>query len=132
MPLSRGSIYRFKYLWSREHDNLEVSGRKARPVCLVVRSASKPSVLFIFPITIRPPLAGTAALNIPPVECRRGGLSENCWIVVDEYNRLSDDELYDFESLRPIGAFSEGFMKTIARAIKTVSQATRVRAVPRS
>lgn len=132
MPLTRGSLYHYNYLWSREHKKSEISGRKARPVCLVVRSSASPAVLFLFPLTTRPPTLDTSALEVPVAEGRRANLADPCWIVLDEYNRLTEDELYDFESLRPMGAFSPEFLRRIIVAIAKVSETKRLKAVPRS
>jgi hypothetical protein len=65
----------------------------------------------VFPITSKAPGSGTLALEIPETEARRAGLPRQCWIVVEEYNRINEDELYDFESLDPLGAFGLGFLK---------------------
>lgn len=132
MSLTRGSLYRFNYLWSREHEKSEVSGRKARPVCLVVRSSASPAALFLFPITTQAPSTDTIALEVPIAELRRGGLATPCWIVVDEYNRVDEDELYDFESLTPLGTFSLAFLKQVAEEIAEAAKRRRLKAVPRS
>lgn len=132
MTLSRGSVYRYNYLWSREHEKREVSGRKARPVCLLIRSSALPAVLFLFPLTSQAPQPDTLALHVPDSECRRANLTQPCWIVVDEYNRADEDELYDFESLAPIGQFSLSFLKRVGLAVAEASARKRLRAVPRS
>lgn len=132
MPLSRGSLYRFNYLWSREYRRGEDSGRKGRPVCLVVRSTSSPAVLFLFPLTSREPPADVIALPVDKKECRLADLRHPCWIVLEEYNRVDENELYDFESLTPIGAFSPIFLKQVAATIKRASELERLTGVPRS
>jgi hypothetical protein len=132
MPLKRGSLYRFNYLWSREHSNGEVSGRKARPACLVVRSSTTPAVLYLFPVTSREPPADVIALAISKGECRFASLDHPSWIVIEEYNRVDETELYDFESLTPIGQFSPSFMLHIAAAIKRAAQLERLTGVPRT
>ena len=49
--LERGQIVRFHYLWARQADAGEESGRKARPVCMVVRAPGNPGAVYLFPIT---------------------------------------------------------------------------------
>lgn len=132
MPLNRGSLYRFSYLWSREHRNGEISGRKARPVCLVVRSPTAPAVLYLFPVTSREPPPDVIALAINKGECRLAGLEHPSWIVLEEYNRVDETELYDFESLTPLGQFSSNFMLLIAAAIKRAAHLERLTGVPRT
>lgn len=132
MALSRGELYRYHYLWSREHERNEISGRKYRPVCLVVRSAAKPTSLFLFPLTSQKPAVGVVALEISGPECRHAGLQHPCWIILEEYNRLTEDELYDFESLTPIGRFGEATMRQIAKGIKRAAELQRLIGVPRA
>jgi hypothetical protein len=43
--LERGQIVRFFYLWKRQADAGEESGRKARPVCIVVRTPDNPGAI---------------------------------------------------------------------------------------
>ncbi len=73
-----------------------------------------------------------SALEIPETECRRANLAQPCWIIVEEYNRIDEDELYDFESLIPLGEFSLGFLKRIGLAITKASEDKRLKAVRRS
>lgn len=132
MPLTRGSLYRYNYLWSREHEKKEMSGRKARPVCLVVRSNTAPASLFLFPLTSQAPKDSTLSLEIPDAQCRLAGLMPPCWIILDEYNRCSEDALHDFESLVPLGHFSLAFLKRIALVIARAAEASRLKAVNRT
>lgn len=132
MPLSRGSLYRFYYLWSRERWRGEESGRKSRPVCLVMKSAANPATLFLFPVTTKEPPPHSISLPIDSAECRRANLVFPSWIVVEEYNRVDSDELYDFESLDAIGRLSEPFMTRIALAIKRAAELKRLTGVDRS
>jgi hypothetical protein len=114
-----GDIVRFNYLWARQAETGEETGRKSRPVCVIVRTNAAPAVLFLLPLTSRPPTTKRAGLAIPEIECKRGGLQSPCWIVCDEYNRVTMDLAHDFESLRPIGAFSASFFKTNRFAAET-------------
>jgi hypothetical protein len=40
----KGQVVRFHYLWNRQALEGEETGRKARPVCVVVRTAANPGV----------------------------------------------------------------------------------------
>lgn len=50
-----GDLLRYYYLWARQADAGEESGRKARPVCIVVRIPTTPAALFLFPLTSQQP-----------------------------------------------------------------------------
>ncbi len=55
--IQHGDVIRYSYLWAREFDQGEHSGRKARPTCvmIVVPSRDGPSKTLLFPITSQPP-----------------------------------------------------------------------------
>lgn len=110
----RGDVLDFHYLWHREAGGGEEAGRKARPTCLLITVGANPARLYLYPITSQQPPIDRAALAIPEIERRRGGLSGPCWIVVDEFNLTTSDALYDFESLEPRGSFSSAFVRTVA------------------
>jgi hypothetical protein len=129
--LEVGDIVRFNYLWARQAEAGEETGRKSRPVCIIVRTVSEPAALFLLPLTSQPPSQGRAILSVPEMECKRGGLRSPCWIVVDEYNRVTLDMAHDFESLAPIGAFSASFLKLIASRLKAEALARRAKMVAR-
>lgn len=68
-----GLVIRYSYLWAREHDRGEESGRKDRPVCVQIIAShrrGKDGVL-LFPIASHQSLAGTQALILPETETRR-------------------------------------------------------------
>lgn len=127
-----GQIVRFHYLWKRQAQAGEETGRKARPVCVVVRTAATPGVVFLFPITSQMPNEERLFLPISQIECRRAGLDFSCWIVLDEYNRVELDKAFDFESTAPLGSFSPAFLKKIARTVKDAAANRRLAAVSRS
>ncbi len=131
MTLKVGDILRFNYLWAREAEQGEESGRKARPVCLIVRTASDPANLFLLPLTSKQPAHKRAALLVPEMECRRAGLQTPCWIILDEYNFVAMDVAYDFESLRPIGSFAAAFLQQVASRLKAEATARRLKRVMR-
>lgn len=127
----QGDIVRFNYLWARQAKRGEESGRKARPACIVVKSGGNPATLFLLPLTSRPPADGTTGLPVPEMERRRAGLQSPCWVIVDEYNRVMDDHLHDFDDHAPLGRFSLAFLKKVAGALKSQVMARRAQAVLR-
>jgi len=131
MPLRRGEIYRYYYLWAREHEQLEESGRKARPVCLVIRSPQS-GHLFLFALTTQQPPENRVALEVPAEERRLAGLKVRCWIILDEYNRAPERALHDFQSIEPLGQFSDRFLKRLATIITNTRDRQTIKAVPRT
>lgn len=130
--LERGQVVRFFYLWKRQADAGEESGRKARPVCIVVRTPTTPGAVFLFPITSQEPTPDRLALAFSQIECRRAGLAAPCWIILDEYNRVDLDKAFDFESTKPIGAVSPAFLEKIALNVKEAAARRRLSGVVRS
>jgi hypothetical protein len=129
--LKPGDIVKFFYLWARQAEAGEESGRKARPACVVVKTEATPGAMFLIPITSKEPGSERASLAISEIECRRGGLSFPSWAILDEYNRVQLDHGYDFESMTPIGAFGAAFMRRIADRMKAVAAQRRLRGVMR-
>jgi hypothetical protein len=129
--LRAGDVLRYYYLWARQADAGEESGRKERPVCLVVRTPTDPSALFLFPITSQRPASSRAYVAISEIECRRGGLAFPSWLILDEYNRAQLDEAYDFATTTPVGTFSPAFVRKIAVMIKETAAKRRLRGVVR-
>lgn len=78
------------------------SGRKARPVCIVIRTPDNTARLFLFPITSQEPDDSSIALTFSQIECKRAGHAYPCWILLGEYNRVEMDHAYDFEGTRPL------------------------------
>lgn len=120
--MNRGDVYRFNYLWGHEAERQEESGRKIRRVCLMMQIDEW---LYLFPITSlkpEPEEPGNERLYevVPEIEKRRVGLGSEkvSYLVLDDYNRVRTDKLYDFESLDPIGTFSLRFMEKVARRLK--------------
>ena len=117
-----GCLYRYSYLWARQHDKGEISGRKDRPACLLIRNPRIPDLLFLFPVSSSPPLTQDAALSIPQAECRTAGLRPPAWLYLSEFNVASASDPFDFASSRPIGAFSEAFVaQARAKALELVA-----------
>lgn len=122
----------FFYRWKRQADSGEESGRKARPVCIVVRTPDNPGAVFLFPITSQQPGPEHLSLPFGEIECRRAGLAVPCWIILDEYNRVDLDKAFDFESTKPIGTVSPAFLARIAARVKEAAQARRLSGVART
>jgi hypothetical protein len=127
-----GEVYEFSYLWKRQAEQGEESGRKDRPVCLAVTSGQNPTALFLFPITSRKPLSGRQAIALSDVECRRANFDQPAWLVIDELNYATTDNLVDFVGLSPLGAFSTAFLAAIAGRIKALRTRGRVAFVRRT
>jgi len=74
---SNGLVIYYNYLWAREYDRHEESGRKARPACvqIIIARGESGTVVALFRITSQPPQAGRTALEIPETEARRTGLT---------------------------------------------------------
>jgi hypothetical protein len=128
----QGDVAEFYYLWNREVQAGEESGRKPRPVCVVIKTPGNPDVVFLFPFTSKSPSAGQLALTVPKTECRRIGLAVPCWIILDEYNRVEMDKDYDFASTEPIGSVSPAFLREIAATIRQAVQSSSIKAVNRT
>lgn len=115
-----GEVYEFSYLWKRQAERGEETRRKDRPVCLAVTAGHDPTALFLFPITSQKPARGRHAITIAEIECRRANLTPPSWLVIDELNYTTTDNLVDFVGLSPLGAFSSAFLASIAERIKAL------------
>ena len=129
--LEPGDVVRFFYLWTRQADAGEDSGRKARPACIAVKSSAPSSIAYLFAITSQTPGAERLAAAFSEIECRRAGLSFPSWIILDEYNRVDLERPYDFESMVPLGAVSPSFLRQLAAIIKNAAEKRRIAAVVR-
>ena len=129
--LRPGDLIRYSYLWAREAASGEETGRTFRPACIVVRTPSNPSSVFVFPLTLQKPSSGRAYLAVTEIECRRGGVDYPSYLILDEYNRFLETEAFDLETPEPIGAFSASFLRKVALSVKELAGARRLRAVKR-
>jgi hypothetical protein len=76
--------------------------------------------LALLAISSRPPGAEQPALEIPEIECRRGGLGDlkRAWITLSEYNYDIAERSYYLAPDEPIlGRFSKPFMMRLAAAL---------------
>jgi hypothetical protein len=130
---SNGLVISYNYLWAREHDDREVSGRKARPACvqIIIQDDKRGTVVALFPITSQPPHATRTALEIPEMDARRIGLKSPSWIMVDEWNLDDFATSPHIADSRPIGSLSAAFMKRVRTAAADRIRARRYRSIPR-
>lgn len=131
--IQHGDVIRYSYLWAREFDQGEHSGRKARPTCvmIVVPSRDGPSKTLLFPITSQPPTSTTQAVEVPETEARRARLYRPAWVVVDEFNVDDLATSWAVADARPLGRFSSKFIARIAAAAASAIRASGTRSVPR-
>jgi hypothetical protein len=130
---ANGLVISYNYLWAREHDRSEESGRKARPACvqIIVAAGKSGTVVALFPITSQPPQGGRTAFEIAEMEVRRIGLTIPSWIMVDEWNLDDLAKSPHIADSRPIGALSAAFMKRVRAEAAARIRARRYRSVPR-
>src|SRR5258708_32980984 len=130
---ANGLVICYNYLWAREHDRGEESGRKPGPACvqIIIGDSESGTVVASFPITIQPPRAERAALAIPETDAHRIGLRIPSWIIVDEWNLDDLARSPHIADSRPIGLLSSAFMKRVCAAAADRIRARRYRSVPR-
>jgi PemK-like, MazF-like toxin of type II toxin-antitoxin system len=129
-----GEVIPFWYLWWREHERGEDSGRKLRPCMVVAVDNSDPSkpLLAVLPITHAQPDKDREALEIPTaVKLHLGLDNDRSWVICDEQNEFHWPG-YDIGST-PRGAPSYGGVpdKFLGRVIE-VHRQVRARGVLRS
>ncbi|CAN7509741.1 hypothetical protein LJR231_003632 [Phyllobacterium sp. LjRoot231] len=71
-----GQVILYSYLWAREYDRGEESGRKSRHTCVMLIIAGKggKQTPLLFPITSQLPRPDAHAIEIPETEARRAKL----------------------------------------------------------
>ncbi|MGR3433813.1 MAG: hypothetical protein ACU0CO_02805 [Shimia sp.] len=133
-PVS-GQVFRYPFLWKRQKEAGETEGRKTRPTCLAVTTATAKgeTLLFLLPITTQPPMKGRLALEVTPMEARRAGLEtdKRCWVMLDEINTDILERSWLFEDRTPLGAFSPAFADAVRRALLAAAKAGRAGIVNR-
>lgn len=130
---SNGLVISYNYLWAREYDRHEESGRKARPACvqIIIGRNESATIVALFPITSQPPYKDRTALQIPEMEARRIGLTIPSWIILDEWNLDNLAKSPHIADSRPLGALSPAFMKRVRREAAARIRARRYRSIPR-
>lgn len=85
-----GLVVPYVYLWRREHEAGEESGRKARPavvVIVIVQTESGSPRVAVAPVTSQEPDASRSAVEIPRRVLTHLGLpAQRSWVICDEYN----------------------------------------------
>jgi hypothetical protein len=130
---ANGLVIAYNYLWAREYDREEESGRKARPACvqIIIAEAESGTLIALFPITTQPAQPNRTALEIPETECRRVGLTIPSWIVVDEWNLDDLAKSPHVADLQPLGSLSLAFMNRVRSAAADRIRQRRYRSIPR-
>jgi hypothetical protein len=130
---SNGLVSSYNYLWAREYDRHEESGRKAGPACvqIIIARGKSATVVALFPITSQPPHRDRAALGIPEMEARRIGLTIPSWIILDEWNLDDLAKSPHIADSRPLGRLSPAFMRQVRREAAARIRGRRYRSVPR-
>jgi hypothetical protein len=131
--IAHGSVILYSFLWAREHQRREESGRKARPACvmMILRGQGGVETPLLFPVTSRRPSPDRRALEIPETEARRARLYTPAWVIVDEFNTDDLETSFAVEDRKPLGMFSRKFMARIAAEAAAAIRAGGAQAVPR-
>jgi hypothetical protein len=113
----------YPYLWRWQSQSGEEEGRKNRPVCVAIaaRGADGLTHLALLAITGTAPRADQFAVEIPPLEIRRIGLSEfkQAWIIVSEYNYDILERSFSLEPpASPLPKLSQKFLKAVLKAFR--------------
>jgi hypothetical protein len=131
--IGHGDIIKYSYLWAREYDGGEETGRKTRPACVMVTvmGPDRRKNTLIFAITSQPPRSDTLSIEVPTTEARRGKLRQPAWVIVSEFNLDDPTTSFALDDIKPIGQFSRKFMSIVAAAAAAAIRAGRSRSVPR-
>ncbi|MER8387182.1 hypothetical protein NKJ46_04775 [Mesorhizobium sp. M0166] len=131
--LGHGQIILYSYLWAREYDRGEESGRKARPACvmLIVAGKNGRKQALLFPVTSQPPRPDAYYVEVPETEARRATLYTPAWVIVDEFNTDDLATSWALEDAKPLGQFTRKFMSRIAGEAAAAIRAGAARTVPR-
>jgi hypothetical protein len=119
-----GTIVSYPYLWRRQAEKGQESGEKNRPVCLAITFRDQRRAvthLVILAITGTPPTLGQKAIEIPPLEVKRAGLStlKRAWLMVGEYNYDIAERSFYFEpNQKPWGRFGQHFLEEIRQSLR--------------
>ena len=111
-----GCVFRYSYLWHRQHLDGREEGDKDRP-CLVLAILTTEedgsSVVRVLPITHSPPADMNNAIEIPrPAKLRLRLDDERSWIVLTESNRF----VWPGPDLRPVES-GDGYYGAIPPAL---------------
>ena len=129
--LAAGEVIVYPYRWVEERDaDRSQDGVKDRPCCVVVTATTSSGAILIFlaPVSSKPPRVGQTALPIPALERKRAGLERypDAWIYVDEVNTDRPATSWYLEPQTPLGAFSKSFLAKISSEIRMHVRADRI------
>ena len=115
--LKTGTVLRYSFLWSREHERGKEEGRKPRPVAVAFNIGTK---IGLVPITTQQPASRKAGIEIPDAEKSRAGLDIGLrlWVIPDEMNIDDPTESYYIEPNSVLGQFSPAFVERIKTEIR--------------
>ena len=138
-PPRAGQVIPFAYLWRRQFEAGEESGRKQRPCVIVVavdRSPEGPVRVAVAPITSQAPDESRTAVQMPSrVRAHLNLDAERSWVICDEFND------FDWPGVAiertPTGASTYGripdaLLEQIRTAFKRAADRGRLKPVPRS
>lgn len=99
-PPRPGEVIAYAYLWTHEHDAGREDAAKDRPCAVVVSVRHRDDdIVYVLPITSRPPVPPEDGIEVPRETRKRLGLqAAPCWIVLTEVNRF----VWPGPDLRPI------------------------------
>ncbi|WP_322996469.1 hypothetical protein [Castellaniella sp.] len=122
-PFRRGDVLAYPYLWrwQAEENSSREHGEKERPVCMILTVTDKQGLthMLLLPISSKQPLDERDALEIPPLEMRRAGLTHypRGWITITECNYdILERSYYLDQSQEVMGRFSEAYLEEIRKA----------------
>lgn len=117
--LTRGSVIRFPFVWSREAAKGETEGRKSRETVIVSRFVfERKDHIALLPITASEPTRDQAIYELPETEVRRlaRGGKTRLWVVLSEINFDIVGESFYLEPDCKIGEISPPVFAEIWKA----------------
>lgn len=130
-----GDVWRYPYLWKREHISGNTEGVKNRPCALALlkRSENGLSQIMLVPITTKPQDKNPYAVEVPEIEKKRAGLdiTLRLWVVTQEYNVDIVERSYYFEPHAQLGSFSSSFVKRVQANMIEAVKARKAASVSR-
>jgi hypothetical protein len=84
-----GLVIRYSYLWRREANQGETSGRKLRPCAIILATVQHDdeTIVYVAPLTHSPPAEPWSGIVVPTAVKRRLQLDEEpTWVVTTEFN----------------------------------------------
>ena len=131
----KGDVWRYDYLWHREHEAGQENARKSRPTAVVTTLVDKSgrTNLFWLPITSKRPQEDRVAIEIPQIERRRAGLASDLplWVMADEYNHEFLETSFYIDPNGYCGAFSVPFIHRVLDVLIEVGKTGQLDMVKR-